>query len=232
MSDLPAHWTPHAPGLWSRSHALRVAGMVPLGTRTTVLEHPEGGLLVHSPGPLSPEDHATVRSLGEVRWLVAPNREHMLYIGDAAEAFPEAEVWVAPGVESRVPDGRLTGVLSPGLDSPFGAAVDTLFVEGCPRLSETVLLHTPTRTLITADLSFHILEADGWLDRTILKMAGAYGKLGPSSLFKSWFMQDGQALRRTVDALLERDFDRILLAHGQPVETGGKAGLRAAYAFL
>ena len=232
MTDLPSTWTAHAPGLWSCAHTLRVSGMIPLGCRTTVIEHPDGGLLVHSPGPLTADDHATIRGLGEVRWLVAPNREHTLYIADAARAFPEAEVWVAPGVEGRIPDGRLTGVLSPGLQSPFGEAIDTLFIEGCPRMAETVLIHTASSTLITADLSFHITEADSWLDRTMLKMAGAYGKFGPSTLFRNWYLQDHSAFRRSLDELLDRDFDRVVLAHGKPLETGGKAALEAAYAFL
>lgn len=232
MAELPPSWTAHAPGLWSRRHALRVGGVLPLGTRTTVLAHPDGGLLVHSPGPLSADDHAFILALGEVRWLVAPNREHTLFIGDAARAFPGAEVWVAPGVEGCISEERLTGVLSPGLDSPFGESIDTLFIEGCPRMAETVLIHAASSTLITADLSFHITEADSWLDRTMLKMAGAYGKFGPSTLFRNWYLQDRPAFKRSLGALLERDFDRVVVAHGRPLETGGKMALESAFSFL
>ena len=227
MTELPSNWTAHDAGLWSRTHALRVGGLLPLGTRTTVLAHADGGLLVHSPGRLTAEDHAFIRGLGEVRWLVAPNREHNLFIADAAQAFPEAEVWVAPGVEAKIPESRLSGVLTPGLDSPFGDSIDTLFIEGCPRMAETVLVHTASRTLVTADLSFHITEADSWLDRSMLKMAGAYGKFGPSTLFRTWYLQDRPAFKRSLDELLERDFDRVVLAHGRPLEMGGKLALES-----
>lgn len=232
MADLPAPWTQPAEGLWSRPHALRVGGLLPLGTRTTVLQSAEGGLLVHSPGPLSPDDLAFIRGLGEVRWLMAPNREHTLFLAAAVEAFAEAEVWVAPGVEGKVPAERLTGVLTPGLPSPFGPTIQTHFLEGCPRMSETVLVHRPSRTLVSADISFNIREVDGWFDRTMLKLAGAYGRFGPSTLFRTWYLQDGPAFKGSLEALGQLDFDRILLAHGRPVESGGKAALREAYAFL
>ena len=34
--------------------------------------------------------------------------------------------------------------------------------------------------------------------------------------------RDRRAARRSFDALLERDFDRVIVSHGEPIESGGR----------
>lgn len=43
---------------------------------------------------------------------------------------------------------------------------------------------------------------------------------------------DRKAARRSMDAILARDFDRIILAHGAVIDSGGQDALRGAYAWL
>ena len=45
-------------------------------------------------------------------------------------------------------------------------------------------------------------------------------------------VRDKKLARRQVDRMLAWDFDRIILAHGAPVESGGREVLRRAYAWL
>jgi hypothetical protein len=44
--------------------------------------------------------------------------------------------------------------------------------------------------------------------------------------------RDKQAARRSVAAILEWDFDRVVVSHGQVLETGGHEQFRAAFAWL
>ena len=225
----------HAADLWSIPHALRVGGMIPLGTRTTIVRLAGGGLLLHAPASLSEADHAAIAALGPVVALVAPNLEHCSFIADTARRHRDAQLWVAPGVERRLPADLPQRPLLLGQDTARPAWQDDLLpvaIDGMPRLRETVFLHPASGTLITADLSFNIQQADSWLDRTTLRMAGAYGHFGPSHLFKLYFLQDRAAFTRSLQAVLEHDFERVILAHGDVAEQGGKALLRAGFRFL
>jgi hypothetical protein len=44
--------------------------------------------------------------------------------------------------------------------------------------------------------------------------------------------RDRAAARRSIEAILAWEFDRVLISHGHPLETGGREALREAYRFL
>jgi len=60
---------------------------------------------------------------------------------------------------------------------------------------------------------------------------GGYGHFGPSRLARS-FMKDRPAVRRGIERILEWDFDRVTVTHGEVLETGGHALFEKAYAWL
>lgn len=66
---------PVAPGLWHQQHRFSMLG-IGTSTRMTVVRLGDGTLWVHSPVPLAPDLRAQVRTLGDVAWIVAPNRYH------------------------------------------------------------------------------------------------------------------------------------------------------------
>lgn len=221
----------HAPGVWSISHALTVGGLLPMGTRTTVLRLGGGGLLVHAPGRLSADDVAAIGALGPVEAIVAPNREHHLFFGAARAAFPQARGFAVPGVQARV-RAPVDGAFGAGVAGPWEDGLVAIDVEGMPRMEETLLFHPASGTLVTCDLSFNIRGVEGWLPRTALELAGAYGRFGPSRLFRSWYLQDPRGLRRTIDRLLGLPLQRIVLAHGDTVEEDARGTLEAAFDWL
>ncbi|HEY0094560.1 MAG TPA: hypothetical protein VGB96_09560, partial [Archangium sp.] len=67
--------------------------------------------------------------------------------------------------------------------------------------------------------------------RTYLKWCGAYGKLAPTWLLKSW-VKDKAALRVWRDRVLQWDFDRVVPCHGQVLERGGREAMRDGFAWL
>ena len=81
---------------------VRFAG-IEMGTRMAVLRT-GAGLLVHSPIAPGGGLAEAVAALGPVRWIVAPNRFHHLWAGEFAAAFPEAELFLAPGLAAKRPD--------------------------------------------------------------------------------------------------------------------------------
>ena len=46
------------------------------------------------------------------------------------------------------------------------------------------------------------------------------------------FIRDRAALRRSLETILDWDFDRVVIPHGPVVESGGPQVVRDTYAFL
>jgi hypothetical protein len=216
--------------LWTIDAPLRI-GPAQLGTRTTIVGLTEGGVLLHSPGPLEPAEVAQIEKLGRVRALVAPNAMHHMFLRAATEAFPEARVFAAPGIETKVTGVRIGEVLGDEPPPLWSADLDQVLVEGAPRLNEVAFLHRASRTLILTDLAFNVRHSDSLLTRLFMRVNGGYGRFGTTRVLRSTF-RDRPAIRRAIDRILEWDFERVIVSHGEVLEKGGRNALRDAYAWL
>lgn len=194
-----------------------------IGTRATLLQL-EGGLLVHSPVAVDP---ASIAHLGTLRWVLAPNLLHHLHVGPWLEAG--AEGWAAPGLPAKRKDLQFTGVI--GTDPhPFGDEVTLLPTTCFPFASEVVLLHKPSRTLVLTDLLFNIAPTAPWLTRAAMSCLCGYPGVRSTLLERVGMKRE--LARQELREILTWDFDRIILAHGDIVESDGRAMLEAAYDWL
>jgi hypothetical protein len=201
-----------------------------LGVRTTVVRLSDGGLFVHCPIALGDGLQAELAALGPVRHLVAANKLHYFFLSENLAAFPGAELHLAPGLAEKrpkLPPGQLPGEGSP----PWQADLDQRFVAGWPFLNETLFCHRKSRTLLITDIAFNTRTVPSAPKRLLLRMLRAYGQFGPS-LIARLSIKDRAALRRSIEAVLAWDFERITVTHGDVVEKHGRAVLREAYAFL
>lgn len=194
-----------------------------VGARMTVLQL-SGGLLVHSPVDLDP---SSVSHLGELRWVLAPNLLHHLYAGRWMAAG--AEGWAARGLPEKRPDLRFAGVIEPGA-SPFGDEVALVPLTCFPFSNEVVLLHRPSRTLVLTDLVFNFPPTAPLLTRLAMRCACGYPGCRATLLERA--LMKREIARKEIAAILAMDFDRIVLAHGEVIETGGKEALAGAYTWL
>ena len=220
-----------AEGLWTIDHPLRL-GPMPVGTRTTVVRLASGDLWVHSPGPLGDGVREAIEGQGRVAALVAPNCFHHLFLEENEAAWPEAEVFLAPGLDGRLGDRPGAETLGESPPAIWSGILDQLLVAGAPRMGEVVFLHRASRTLVLTDLVFNIRRRPPGLARWIMTINGMLGHFGPSRIARALFFRDRRALRGTVDRILEWDFDRVLMTHGEAVESGGRSLLEEAFAFL
>ena len=212
----------HGDGVHTIDTPLSFFGME-LGARMTVLETTHG-LLVHSPVDIDPSE---IAHLGALRWAVAPNRLHHLFIGRWIDAG--AEAWAAPGLPEKRTDLDFAGVLDADRQ-PFGDEVLVVPLTCFSFTNEVVLLHRPSRTLIVTDLLFHI-QADAPLGtRVAMTLAGGYP--GCCTTFVERIGFHRPTARREMAALAALDFDRLIMSHGAVVETGGKEAFRGAMSWL
>lgn len=222
--------TPHADGLWSLRVPHRFMGWQ-FGARMTVAALPDG-LWVCSPVPLDGGVREAVEALGTVRHLVCPNALHHLWAGEARRAWPDALLHGPAALVRKRPDLAFDRVLD-GSPPAWDAAVLTPFpVAGQPMMEESVFLHRPSGTLITTDLVLHLTgEHDAWT-RLYLWAIGYQGAPMHSPLLRYSTWKDPDAARRTLAAILDEDWDGLILAHGEALDRGGKAALAAAFAWL
>ncbi|WNG50885.1 DUF4336 domain-containing protein [Archangium minus] len=221
---------PLSEDLFIKDVPFRVSGF-DLGARMTVIRLSEGGLWLHSPVKLDAETRSAVDALGPVRFLVAPNVMHHLWLGDWAAAYPSAKVLAPAGLRKKRPDLRIDVELSDVMDVGQSPDIELLLAHGIPKFEEFVFLHRPSRTLLLTDVAFNIHESSSWLTRNYLKLCGAYGRLAPTWVLK-FMVKDKAALRAWRDRVLSWDFDRVVPCHGRVLESGGREALREGFAWL
>lgn len=224
-----------APNLWVADQPLSVLG-VQLGTRMTIVRLGSNGLFVHGPIALTPELQAEIDALGPVQAVVAPSAMHHLHIGDFMRAYPHAQFFAAEGVAKKRPELRFHGVLGDRPEFLWGSDLDQMPILGCPKVHEVAFLHRASRTLILTDWLFNFSHArtrftPPLLTRLYLRLAGAWGGPRQSRLLRSFITDRGAALAST-DRILAWDFDRVIVGHGDVIETGGHNALREATAWL
>jgi len=103
-------------------------------------------------------------------------------------------------------------------------------ISGCD-LRETVFVHPATRTLVSSDLTENISSMDHFFTRQYLKLNGTYGKIGWPRVLRMLY-RDKKAARESLARLYEHDFDRVIVAHGDVIDSDGKAALKQTFTFL
>lgn len=195
----------------------------------TVVRLASGFLLVHS--PIRPTDamREELSRLGEVRFIVAPNKYHHLYAGEFAAAFPDARLYIAPGLQEKRKDLRFHGILS---DEPEPYWEDSLMqhvFQGIPAVNEVVFFHPESRTVIFTDLVFNFSSDLSPGQKLFALLDGVYEKTAVSRLTRYILLGDRKLARRSAGKILEWDFDKVVLAHKDVVHEDGHAAVRKAF---
>lgn len=219
-----------APELWIADQPLKIMG-AQFGARMTVIRLGSGGLFIHSPIDLTQELRAELAALGPVQAIVAPNTYHHMFLPAFVRAYPQAQAFAAEGVARKQPEVQFQGVLGDLPEFLWGKELDQHRIAGQPKVNEVAFLHRDTRTLVLTDWLFNFNRSEGWWTRAFLRLAGALGGPLQSKLLRL-SVADKAAARASRDHLLTWDFDRIIVAHGDIIESDGKAVLQRATAWL
>jgi hypothetical protein len=100
-----------------------------------------------------------------------------------------------------------------------------------PYENEVVFFHRASRTLILCDLAFNFGPRAAAPTRLLMRLLRSYGRFGPSKV-DPLLIRDRRAARESLEHILRWDFDRVVVAHGEVLESGGREALREGYAWL
>jgi uncharacterized protein DUF4336 len=202
-----------------------------LGARMTVVRLSDGRLFVHSPIRLTPELQQGLDALGPVGFVISPNRLHYGHLAEFARAYPQAKLYAPPGFRKTIPGVQFAGVLGDAPEPDWSADLDQMLFRGDTLMTEVDFFHRASRTLILTDVCFNIPSSRSLTTRWIARWLGVLDRLAPSRTFRL-FLCDRQAARQSLERILSWDFDRVIIAHGEIVETGGGKQFRQAFAWL
>ena len=219
----------HGGHVWSVPSALTLMPGVALPLRTTVLRDTQGGLFVISPVAGIDAWGREVDNLGPVRGVAAPNGFHPLFARAAWERYPHATLWASGALRRKRPDfPKVTRWLDGEAPVTVAPGIVAHPVLGMAPVQEWVFLHEGSRTLVVTDLLFHVLEPGLGLG-VFQRLFGTYKKLAVSRLFVR-ARRDRAAYDRSLKAIAALPFDRLVMAHGEPILAGAKARAAAALA--
>lgn len=219
-----------APGLWTLERRLGMSWSPSLPTSTTIIRLPSGGLLVVSPPPLKPGGLEAIDSLGTVEEIVVPNSFHYLNAAGFHERYRGATLRVVPGLRERVAAAPRGEELTRPAPPSWGTVVDLQLLGPVRGICEAALLHRPSSTLIVTDLAFHMVRHGSGLERAFWHLNGIPAGFGPSRTARMLLLRDRTATADFLRRILEWPFERVLVSHGEPLETDAVAEFRRAFA--
>jgi hypothetical protein len=153
----------------------------------TLIRLVTGELIVISPIQVDNDTINQINAIGDVSYIIAPNLYHYLFVSSFKAIYPKAQLWVAPGLESKKSDLPIDKVISIDENSMFNEVEYLLFdgfkvfdLKGSSLLNECVFFHQESRTLILTDTAFHFDESFSLTTQLAARLIGSYKKLSPS----------------------------------------------------
>jgi hypothetical protein len=220
--------------LWVVEQPFKYFGLE-VGTRMTIVRLNSGDLVAISPIKIDSETIEQINRIGEVKYIIAPNLYHHLFIKDFRSIYPAAQLWATSSLAQKKPDLAidlqivdLQNHLFDEIDYLLFDGFQTLYFNGYTPLNEYVFLHRASRTLILTDTAFYFDDRFVPLTQLIAKLMGGYKLLRPS-LLEKLATRDKIAVKKSVEKVLAWDFDRVIMAHGSIVETGGRRQFKSGY---
>ena len=206
-------------------YPIRFAGM-DIFSRMTIVRLENNKLWVHSPCKFDPELKSEIDRLGDIAYIIAPGNFHHLFVPELQSAYPDAETFLCPGLERKRADLDFDWILGNHPDPRWEQEFEQVAIQGTRIINEVAFLHKSTRTLILVDLIENI--GDDYTHE-----AGRLLKFWWKAVFHMWNKPkpapeyqlgwgDKDVVKKGLEKILSWDFERIILAHGNLIETDAK----------
>lgn len=218
--------------IWILEYPIRFGGL-DLYARTSIIKLDNGELIIHDPCKINNAIKSEIDSLGVVKYIIAPGNFHHLFVSDFQSNYPHAETFLCPGLEQKRPDIEFDWILGNKPDPRWQGTLDQALIQGTRYIWEVAFFHKPSKTLILVDLLENI--GDDYQHK-----AGLLLKFWWKLIFRMWNnpkaapeYQMGWGNRAIVkkglNKVLAWDAERVILAHGENIETNVNTTLRSAW---
>ncbi|KLP16149.1 uncharacterized protein LW94_11934 [Fusarium fujikuroi] len=226
-------------------------GKVKIGGRGTLVKLTSGGLAIFSPVALTKATQAKVMEMGgDVRYIVALDYEHHIFLSEWKKAYPSAKIIGPEGLpekrakqtdDPKINDDEFAVVFKKEnkreikIDPDFDADFDYEYVDGHANL-EIVFFYKPEQVLIQADLLFNLPPTEQYskVPESELPADGAVGKLfacvqnprGDTKWLQrfNWYLlaKNRESFNDSMAQIAKWDFHTMIPCHGDVLEGDGK----------
>ncbi|KHD23304.1 hypothetical protein NM09_18875 [Vibrio caribbeanicus] len=192
----------------------------PFKTRMTVIRLDNGELWIHSPIKMSPTLSEHIAQLGEVKYLIAPNHLHHLFISDWLSAYPQALLFGTDEVIKKRSDLTFEGSLNSSTEALWAGEIEQELFSGSPVMEECVFFHVTSRTLIVTDLVENFSGEDfNYWQRLVARGVGILAPNGKTPLdWRLSFMFGKEDARLHLERLLAWKPQTLVMSHGEIVK--------------
>ncbi len=219
--------------IWIADGADVSTGGFHYGTRMAVIRLSDRGLFVWSPIKLTEQLRYEIEVLGDVHHLVPPNSLHHLFLDDWRRAYPDAKAWAAPRLRKKRKDINFAGDLGNDPAPAWAGDIGQVVVPGNLITTEVVFFHRKSATVLFTDLiqQFPPGWFSGWRE-TVARLDLMVGhEPAVPRKFRTAFV-NRRAARSALARILEWPAEKVLMAHGAPVTSDGRACISRAFGWL
>ncbi|KAI0790556.1 hypothetical protein C8Q75DRAFT_806457 [Abortiporus biennis] len=214
--------------VWTFSRPFNI-GRVPVGGRSTAIRLGSGSVWVLVSTRLTEETKAKLDELGDVKYIVAPNVFHHLFLKSYKDTYPNAKVIGVKGLneKKRVEGWQLDGVFD-------ASAPDEQHGFESFKNHDVAFYHKASKTVLGADLLFN-LPGNEQYSKTDLSpnFPILTSVFQPATFFTRLFIWlkegDREAMTRDAQKVASWDFDRYIPCHGDVIESGAKELWKSTY---
>ncbi|QUS58143.1 DUF4336 domain-containing protein [Pseudovibrio brasiliensis] len=198
-----------------------------------VIRLQDGGLFIWSPIGLTKDLKDEIDALGPVRHIIAPNHLHDSFLTEWAQTYPEAKLHAAPSLAEKRSDLTFTSTLSNTAPANWQDEIEQCVVGGNSITTEVVFFHKASGTTLFTDLLQQFPKGwfKGW--RALIARLDLMTEPTPSvpRKFRVAFRDKATACK-ALRKVLNWPTNAVVVAHGNPIATGGTAYLNRAFRWL
>ena len=199
--------------IWVEECWIRFLGFQ-LQTRMAVLRLGGRKLLVYSPVFLTADVREKLDELGDVAWIVSPNKIHNQTLTAYRTAWSDAALLAPPGLPERRRELEFDAVLDRHGQDAWRSEVDVAVTAGNTFFSEVLLYHRRSKTLLVGDLVENLRDES--TSRVGQLALGLFGLKRPAASPEfRWYTHDAAAFETSLSAARAWAFERIFLCHGE-----------------
>jgi len=210
---------------------------LPFTTRMVVVKLENNQLLIHSPVNLTNALKAELDKLGQVKYLISPNKIHYWYISDFQQHYPKAITFASDGVQERSLkyskkirwDEELKDI-----KPDFFKDLEIIPMTGNKFMTEYTFFHFPSKTWIVTDIieNFEAKKINPFF-RFVAYIGGALSPYGGTTRDQQMlYLGHHNLLKPHIQRVKELKPKQIIMAHGKILDEGVEGELERVFGWV
>jgi hypothetical protein len=206
----------------------------PYTTRMTVIRLSSGDLWIHSPLKISNKLVDDILELGEVKYLISPNKLHHLFLAGWMERFPNAICYASPGLAKKRNDLMFSKELGMLPEDEWSKEIDQTIFKGSFVMEEVIFFHRSSKTLVLTDLieNFKPESFNLW-QRVLAKFTGILSPHGKTPVdWRLSFAFGKNEAKKSLSIMMAWKPENIVISHGECIFGNGLEFLKKSFLWV